>query len=58
MADFGTQPGLQFWEEIMLIEESHNLVPRASAVILRVISNLAPRAMPVRGLGWHWFWGN
>jgi hypothetical protein len=38
MADFGTQPGLQFWVEIMLIDESHNLVSRASAVILRVIS--------------------
>ena len=21
-------------------------------------SNLVPRAMPVRGLGWHWLWGN
>jgi hypothetical protein len=20
--------------------------------------NLVPRAMPVRGLGWHWLWGN
>ena len=25
--------GLQFWEETMLIEESHNLVPRASVLI-------------------------
>ena len=22
------------------------------------IVNLVPRAMPVRGLGWHWLWGN
>jgi hypothetical protein len=21
-------------------------------------ANLVPRAMPVRGLGWHWLWGN
>jgi hypothetical protein len=21
-------------------------------------TNLVPRAMPVRGLGWHWLWGN
>jgi hypothetical protein len=20
--------------------------------------NLVPRAMPVRGQGWHWLWGN
>ena len=20
--------------------------------------NLVPRPMPVRGLGWHWLWGN
>ena len=22
------------------------------------VDNLVPRAMPVRGLGWHWLWGN
>ena len=25
---------------------------------LKVENNLVPRAMPVRGLGWHWLWGN
>ena len=23
-----------------------------------MLHNLVPRAMPVRGLGWHWLWGN
>ena len=23
-----------------------------------LLGNLVPRAMPVRGLGWHWLWGN
>ena len=23
-----------------------------------ILINLVPRAMPVRGLGWHWLWGN
>ena len=25
---------------------------------LNMLCNLVPRAMPVRGLGWHWLWGN
>ena len=25
---------------------------------VRVSTNLVPRAMPVRGLGWHCLWGN
>jgi hypothetical protein len=26
--------------------------------VFRFLNNLVPRAMPVRGLGWHWLWGN
>ena len=27
-------------------------------ILGRAKRNLVPRAMPVRGLGWHWLWGN
>jgi hypothetical protein len=30
----------------------------ASCEELRARTNLVSRAMPVRGLGWHWLWGN
>ena len=29
-----------------------------SCIIFTMARNLVPRAMPVRGLGWHWLWGN
>jgi hypothetical protein len=33
-------------------------VPKFNITTIRRLPNLVPRAMPVRGLGWHWLWGN
>ena len=30
----------------------------SSVIYYSTDHNLVPRAMPVRGLGWHWLWGN
>ena len=35
-----------------------NFMQTIFKVCIQAAVNLVPRAMPVRGLGWHWLWGN